>query len=62
MTDCWVVYEQGDKDALTCNRGTWGCDACDECECHGCYSHAGDPEEGRCAECLGGGRADSDDV
>lgn len=26
----------------TCDRGTVGCYACDECICHGCYGHESD--------------------
>lgn len=40
MTDnpCYVIHNW----PHTCDRGTAGCDGCERCICHGCYSHAED--------------------
>jgi hypothetical protein len=48
MNDCWALCP---GELGPCSRGTDGCDACERCICHGCYSHADEtctcPEEKR---------------
>lgn len=35
MTRCHVLPGRSTR----CDRGTFGCDACEHCTCHWCYAH-----------------------